>query len=96
MITFTITPDGGAPYELVAGSRDVLIWERTGKGRAFSQFQDGLRMGSLYELAHVAAKRQGLFDGSLGEFEQTCDLDTADEDDEAGAGREPDPTQTDR
>ncbi|MGL5911658.1 MAG: hypothetical protein ACRCZP_16780 [Phycicoccus sp.] len=74
-MTFWVTPDEGDPYEVVAGSRDVLIWERLGRGRKLAELGDNPTMSGLYSLAHVAARRQQLHAGSLAEFEATCDID---------------------
>src|SRR5690606_19493834 len=88
MMTFEIIPDDGDPYRLEAGSRDVLMWEKAGKGRSFGQFGSGesMRMEHLYGLAYYAARRQGLFTGSLAEWEQSVELRPVkdDEDDEEG------------
>lgn len=87
MMTFEIIPDDGDPYRLEAGSRDVLMWEKAGKGRSFGQFGSGesMRMEHLYGLAYFAARRQGLFTGSLAEWEQSVELrPVKDDDDEEG------------
>lgn len=88
LISFEISPDDGGPYRVDAYSRDVLLWEKAVKGRSFSQMQSALAMVDLYGLAHVAARRQGLFAGTLQEFEATCDLEPVT--DEAP----PDPTRS--
>lgn len=74
MLDFRVTPDGGEPYTVKAGSRDVLTWEKTGKGKSFSKLMEDLPMSDLYRMAHIASRRQGLFTGSLEEFENTCEL----------------------
>lgn len=74
MLDFRVTPDGGEPYAVKADSRDVLVWEKTGKGKAFSKLMEDLSMVDLYRMAHIASRRQGLFTGSLDEFEQNCKL----------------------
>jgi len=86
MMTFEITPDDGDPYRLEAGSRDVLTWEKAGKGRSFGQLGSGesMRMEHLYGLAYYAARRQGLFSGSLAEWEESVDLMPVKDDDEEG------------
>lgn len=86
MFTFTVKPDGGDPFEVTAGTRDVLKWERTTKGASLGQLKEGVTLGALYRIAHIAAVRQRLFAGTLVEFEETCELEF-DEDDE------PDPTR---
>lgn len=93
MFRMRVTPDGGEPYDLVAEARDILAWEKTGRDRSFGEFLQRLRMTEIYALAHVAAKRQGRFDGPLAMFENDVDvLPLPDKDDED----EPDPTPTDR
>lgn len=86
---FTLRPDDGEPVEVVATTRDIVVWEKTGKGRSFSNLARDAHMADLYELAWQAAKRQGLVDCNLGEFERTTDLDLEAAD---GADEEPDPT----
>lgn len=95
MMTFEVTPDDGDTYRLEAGSRDVLTWEKAGKGRSFGQLGSGesMRMEHLYGLAYYAARRQGLFTGSLAEWEQSVELmPVKDDDDEEGTV---DPTRPD-
>lgn len=87
MIEFKVEPEGGESYDLKAGTRDALVWERTSKGnRSFTDLMTSMNMVDLYHLAHIAAKRQGLFTGSLRDFEETCDLHFETE------ASEPDPT----
>lgn len=88
MIDFKVEPDGGEPFELKAGTRDALVWERTSKGnKSFTDLLASMNMVDLYHLAHIAAKRQGLYAGSLKEFEESCELHFDEEVDD------PDPTQ---
>jgi hypothetical protein len=90
MMTFKVIPDGGEPYQVTAHSRDVLVWEKSGKGRTFSQLADHLSMTDMYGLAYTAARRQGMSTGTLQDFEQSVDMmpvDVDGEDDE-----DPDPT----
>ncbi|HEY0638716.1 MAG TPA: hypothetical protein VGD67_13785 [Pseudonocardiaceae bacterium] len=89
MITFKVTPDDGEPYEVTAGSRDVYRWEKTGRGRSFAQFQSDLRMTSMYELAHAAATRQGLYTSDLTAFIDAHELETVAARDEDDEGRDP-------
>lgn len=89
MFTFTVRPDQGEEYELKAASRDVYVWERSGKGRTLSAFMEAFAISSCYELAHIAARRQQTFAGTLEEFASSHDLDfREDEQDD-----EPDPSQ---
>ena len=87
MFDFKVVPDNGESYEVTAGSRDVLVWEKTSKGKNLLTFRDSLAMNDLYRLAHIASRRTGQFHGDFKEFEETVELDLVDEEDE------PDPTQ---
>lgn len=89
MITFKVSPDGLDSYEVTAGSRDVLTWEKTGKNRVFSQWVNNQSMTEMYALAHIASRRLGLWTGTLPEFEQQCDIEPVSEDE-----GEADPTQS--
>jgi hypothetical protein len=92
MFDFTITPDGKEPYYLTATSRDVLMWEKAGKNRSFTALLTNRNFTDLYSLAHIASRRQGMFVGTLDEFEEQCDLKGG-RDDKKEEG-EPDPTQS--
>lgn len=89
-MTFRIEPDEGEPYEVTAQSRDVLTWEKAGKGRAFGELANRMAMVDMYGLAYFAARRQGLFTGTVQEWEQSVDLTPTDEDEDEE--KEPDPT----
>lgn len=69
-----VTPDGGEPYRLMIGYRDALAWERTSKKTA-TQFMLEQSAADTYRLAHLAARRKGMFTGELTEFEQTCEVE---------------------
>lgn len=84
-----ITPDDGEPFEVEILTRDMLAWERTAKGKTFQQFSENISLIEVYRLTHIAARRLGLFAGSLQEYEATCEIDM---DDDEEAGEEPDPT----
>lgn len=88
MFDFRVTPDDGEPFNVEAQARDVLVWERKSNGkRVFSDLLDRTSLTDMYSLAHVAARRLGLFDGDLATFERTCDV--------SGQPKpEPDPTQS--
>jgi len=87
MFTFKINPDDGDPYEVVATTRDISKWERVTKGATLRQLEQDYRATDLYAVAYQAAVRQGLFTGSLKEFEDGADLTLADDQEE------PDPTR---
>jgi hypothetical protein len=74
MFTFTVNLDGAEPYRAEAKSRDVVAWERGGRGRSLGKLSESPQMGDLYSLAHVACRRLALFTGTLPEFEAQCDL----------------------
>lgn len=86
MINYDVKPDGGDSYKLTATTRDILAWEKR-TGKSWSLIRDGLPMQDLYNIAHAAALRQGMFSGNLEEFEKSVDIDPAPVDDK------PDPTQ---
>ena len=86
-MSFDVTVDSGDTFRVVAASRDVLTWERALKGRSFGDLANSPTMEGIYGLAYAASRRQGLFVGSLQEFEQQADIDLVGEEDE-----EPDPT----
>ena len=83
MFDFIVTPDNGEPFNVTATGRDVMAWERKGKDRSLHRLTRDMRMTDLYSLAHTAAQRQGLFSGDLRDFEESVELDVADEDEEA-------------
>lgn len=61
MISFLIRPDNGEPYKLTAESRDIYVWEKTTKsGKVFNEAVANTSMIDCYEMAHIAARRQGL------------------------------------
>lgn len=72
----TIKFDDGREVEVTAGPRDQLAWEKTAQNRSLSQLIGGeLRVSDLYSLAHAAAKRQGLYTGSLKDLEESADVE---------------------
>jgi len=89
MITLTVTPDNGEPFEVTATARDLLSWERTTKGnKSFVDLINDPNLVDLYRVAHLACWRQGLFTGTQKEFEDSCEVTGQAEDDD------PDPTQS--
>lgn len=103
MFTYTVRPDGGEPFVVVAGMRDILKWERTaprGKRRTAEDLATA-SAENAYSLAYTAAHRQGLFKGTQDEFEDQVDLDGGDSltpppTPELEEGEGPDPTPADR
>lgn len=87
MIEFICVNDAEERYEVTATARDVLLWEKTGKGRNFAKLMAELPLADLYVIAWLASKRKGLFTEPLARFEETIDLHF-----ELDEG-EPDPTQ---
>jgi len=95
MIKLQVTPDTGDPFVVDVGSRDILVWERTAKGKSLGQLQDNPQMGDLYRLAHITARRTGLYAGDLDSFETSCDIqelgDKSDDEDGEGGPTQPAP-----
>lgn len=79
MFLFKLTPEGQDLFEVRATTRDVLVWEKTGRDRSLNGLMEKLRVSDLYEIAYLAAKRQGHWDGSRAEFEERVDLDFEEE-----------------
>lgn len=81
MFRFKVFQDGHPPVEVRATSRDVAMWERTNKGASLHLLQSELKMSDLYKVAYNACQREGVFAGSLKEFENDVDLDVLDDED---------------
>jgi hypothetical protein len=92
MFTFKVVPDTGEPYTLKAGTRDVLTWEKTSKGKSYTGLITEPNLVDYYKIAHLAAWRQQIFTGSLKEFEEQHDIDLAYGEEDA-ADDEADPTR---
>lgn len=75
MLKVKVSPDGGEPFEVDVLSRDIIVWEKAGKDRSFSDFLERMRMTDIYALAHAAAKRLGVFGDSLEDMESRCDVE---------------------
>lgn len=86
MFDFKLTPDDGEQFDVTAGSRDVLVWEKSTKGASFGSIAEGLRITDLYKIAWIASKRLGHFGGTLAEFEAGVELEFEEQ-------PEPDPTR---
>jgi len=72
VFTFTLTDEAGEATEVKADSRDVLVWEKTSRSNErYVELLTELSMTKLYRLAHIAAKREGVFTGKLADFETT-------------------------
>jgi hypothetical protein len=89
MIDFKVQPEHGEAFEVKADSRDIYVWEKAGRGRSMAKLLSDLHMTELYQVAHIAARRQQLFMGSLDEFAE-CVLHFETDDDE---GEDADPTR---
>ena len=74
LIKFDVTPEGGDTFRVEALSRDVLTWEKRHRDNSFARLRDNLTMTAQYQLAHIAARRAGLYADDLATFEATCDL----------------------
>lgn len=68
MFTFIITPDDGEPYEVMGDSRDISLWERTGRDRSLGNLERNMRISDIESIAHIAAQRHGVSVGTLREF----------------------------
>ena len=88
-LPFVVTPDDGDPYEVVADSRDIYVWEKTtpNKQCSLATVLEEMRFLELYRICWIAARRQGMYGKGLDEFSQECQI----EPDEIGEV-EPDPT----
>jgi hypothetical protein len=98
MFSFTVAPDGRDQYQVEVAIRDTVAWERLHPGHTAQELMpladgtpspESLKLSNSYELAYFASKRQGLWEGSLEEFELACDLVDI-------QAEQPDPTQPDR
>lgn len=98
MYSIRVIPDGDRPYTIESSMRDVLAWEKQQPGRAAQQLSDNIHIADLYWVAHRAAKRQGRYEGTLKDFEDSCDVVVLGQaeglaanltDDEAGDGADP-------
>jgi hypothetical protein len=76
MFTFKLTDEAGEVSSLKADSRDVLVWEKTSKsGERYIDLITEMSLIKFYRLAHIVAKREGVFSGSLKEFEAAYVVD---------------------
>jgi len=85
----------GQRHRVTAVPYDLLVWEKTAKGKRIGDLlpvaPDGsldftrLSLVEIYRLAHIAARREQVFTGTLDEFERNVVVTLSD----AGS---PDPT----
>jgi hypothetical protein len=75
MLTIKVFPDNGEPYTVVAGSRQIMLWEQIGRGNTLARLNDNPRMDDFYFIAHLTSVKQGRFSGSLDEFKNSVDLE---------------------
>jgi hypothetical protein len=81
LITVKVTPeDGGDPFVVAATARDVLVWEKSSRDNSYARLMSNQRMTDIYRIAHIAAKRLGLYSDDLATFEKTCDVENVPED----------------
>lgn len=78
MMTFDVRPDGRAEFRIVATSKDLVIWEKSFKGRSLAQFDSNPSMTAVVEVAFTACRRQGRWDGTFSEFAETCEVEPID------------------
>ncbi len=93
MIDFELSIDGQEEkIKVTATARDVLTWEKTTKGGSLIELLANPKMADLYKVAHLAAWRQKVFQGTLAEFEERCDVDFDLEELQDGDDASPDPS----
>lgn len=78
-IELQLTIDG-QQHQVTAVPYDLLVWEKTAKGKRIGDLlpvaPDGtmdftrLSLVEIYRLAHIAARRERVFTGTLDEFER--------------------------
>lgn len=83
MFNLRITPDGGETVDVSAGMRDVVMWEKTHRGRSLAELgAGGLTAGMVYELTYAACRRQQLIPRELTEaqFNESYEIEVEDDD----------------
>lgn len=75
MLTLKVIPDDGDPYKLVAGSRQIMLWESTGRNNTLARLNDNPSMADFYFIGHLAAVKAGKFTGSLEQFKDSVDIE---------------------
>lgn len=75
-----VETDGVAPYELEVKTRDIAAWEAIKAGRGVADLRSP-SMTTIYQLAHLAARRTGKTDANIDVWIATTDLEVLDESD---------------
>lgn len=57
---WTVIPDSGEPYTVMADMRDVRLWERLSPRNTMRKFAENPSADDIYSLVYVAIKRQRL------------------------------------
>jgi hypothetical protein len=99
MYDFLVIPDDGDVWRVTAESRDILVWERTGRGNVFAELAESPSMTAMYHLAWLASRRLGHLNGSttLKQFEESYTIKPeAPDDGEVGESVDPTPAAPSR
>ncbi|MGH3095837.1 MAG: hypothetical protein ACRDMV_07530 [Streptosporangiales bacterium] len=90
--------ESGSQWRVSIDMGDVYTWERVNKRGRIMADLDRPGAQDLYELAHAASRRLGLYSGSLQEFAGAHLVNMVDDEDDRDEDEsdEPDPTRTDR
>jgi hypothetical protein len=69
---------------VVADTRDIYTWEKTTPNKLITlqQAMEELRFAELYRIAWIAARRQGMYAGTLDDFAATHQVEPNQEDDD--------------
>lgn len=57
LVVFEVWPDDGDLVVIGAGSRDVAVWERSGKGRTLTSWQTNPKTEDTYRVCWIALER---------------------------------------
>jgi len=57
LVVFEVHPDDGDLVVVGAGSRDVAVWERSGKGRTLTAWQTNPKTEDTYRVCWIALER---------------------------------------
>ncbi len=79
MFDMRVIPDGGEPFDISAGMRDVRLWEKTHAKRSLGMLRDegGVSATVLYEIAFTACRRSGSIPADMTEdvFADSYEID---------------------